>query len=264
MFPFRIQFGLSGRHADGCPAFPRHYQVVSLNDRKAIVRGAVRRPEARRAVKRLLPSPGPRRFPLGLPRGITMMVDFDFQSRAFLGLYEVELSRHLRRLCTPGTRSFDVGAQFGYDTLILAKLSGERVACFEPDPACLETMTANVALNPELRSLITTVPSWVGTGVDGTLALDDYASSQAGFVPDLIKIDVEGAETHVLEGARGLLIDRLPHILLEVHSRDLERWCGAMLVEHGYHPTIVNQRRVLRDHRPISHNRWLIAEGRTS
>jgi len=213
-------------------------------------------------IKRVLPSPGPRRFPVGIARGITMHVDFGLQTRAFLGLYEIELNRHLRRLCTPGTRSFDVGAQFGYDALILAKLGGERVASFEADPACLETMAANFALNPYREPLITSVVGFVGTGAGDTLSLDDYARSREGFVPDFLKIDVDAAEADVLEGARGLLADRRPHLLVEVHSEELERHCGRLLVESGYRPTIVNQREILRDYRPIPHNRWLVATGR--
>jgi len=190
-----------------------------------------------------------------------MIIDFDVHTRTFLGLYEIELSRHLRRLCPPGTRSFDVGAQVGYDALILAKLGRGRVVSFEPDPACLAKMTANFALNPDLGHLITTVAAFVGAG-EGTLSLDRYAGSAEGFVPDFVKIDVDGEEAQVLEGASGLLAARRPHLLVEVHSEELERRCGAMLVAHGYRPTIVNQRRVLRDHRPIPHNRWLVAEGR--
>jgi hypothetical protein len=191
-----------------------------------------------------------------------MDIDFGVQTRAYLGLYELELNRHLRHLCPPGTHSFDVGAQFGYDALILAKLGGERVASFEADPACLEAMTANFALNPDLGPLITPIVAVVGTGAEETLSLDDYAGSAEGFVPDFLKIDVDTAEADVLEGASGLLADRRPDVLVEVHSEELERRCGGLLMARGYRPTIVNQRQVLRDYRPIAHNRWLVAAGR--
>jgi hypothetical protein len=222
----------------------------------------------RRTLKRALPPPGPRRMPLGVSRGITMHVDFASQTRAFLGLYELELGRHLRRLCPLGSRAFDVGGQFGYDALVLAKLGGAAVASFEADAGCVATMRENFALNPLLGSLITPVTAWVGNGDDGTLALDDFAHSPQGFVPDVIKIDVDTehsadmAEGRVLEGASELLAQRRPSLLVEVHSLELEQRCGALLVAHGYRPTIVSQRRVLRDHRPIAHNRWLVAEGR--
>lgn len=219
-------------------------------------------------LKRALPPPGPRRMPLGVGRGITMHVDFAQQTRAFLGLYELELNRHLRRLCPLGARAFDVGGQYGYDALVLAKLGGTEVASFEADPVCLNSMGQNFALNPDLAPLLTAIAARVGTGEDGTLALDDFAYSEDGFIPDVIKIDVDTedsadmAEARVLQGAARLLRERRPNLLVEVHSEELEQRCGALLVAHGYRPTIVSQRRVLKDHRPIAHNRWLVAGGR--
>lgn len=216
----------------------------------------------RELLKRALPAPGPRRMPFGLGHGITMHVDFAIQTRAFLGLYELELHRHLVRLCPPGARAFDVGGQYGYDALVLARLGGAPVASFEADPDCVAAMRANFALNPAHAPLITPVQAWVGTGAGGTLALDDFARSPAGFVPDVMKIDVDTAELDVLEGARELLSVRRPNLVVEVHSEELERRCGALLVEHGYRCTVVSQRRVLPDYRPIPHNRWLVARGR--
>jgi hypothetical protein len=210
----------------------------------------------------VLPRPGPRRMPLGLGHGITMNVDFSLQTRSFLGLYELELNRHLRRLCPPGSRAFDVGAQYGYDALVLARLGGTLVASFEADAGCVTQMRANFALNPSLEVLITPVTACVGSGEGGTLALDDFARSPDGFVPDVIKIDVDTAELDVLEGARELLRVRRPNLVVEVHSEELERRCGMLLAAHGYRCTIVSQRRVLPDYRPIPHNRWLVAQGR--
>lgn len=229
----------------------------------AAVRAACARttPTVRYAIKGALPSPAPRRIHVGLARGVTMNIDFRFQTRAYCGLYELELNRHFRELCTPGTCAFDVGAQSGYDALILAKLGGGPVASFEADPGCLQAMTQNFALNPALAPAITPVIAFIGTGADGTLSLDSYAGSASGFLPDFVKIDVDTAEVDVLEGARALLKDQRPHMLVEVHSEDLERRCGALLAEYGYKPTIVNQRRVLRDYRPTAHNRWLVAAG---
>jgi len=73
------------------------------------------------------------------------------------------------------------------------------------------------------------------TAVDaGLLSLDDLAADT--FVPDFVKIDIEGGELDALRGARAIL-------------RDL-----------GYRVDVVDQRRFLRDHRPMPHNRWIVAE----
>jgi hypothetical protein len=41
-------------------------------------------------------------------------------ARVYLGLYEIELNRWVRRLVTPGSNVFDVGAQFGLFALMCA------------------------------------------------------------------------------------------------------------------------------------------------
>ncbi len=90
----------------------------------------------KQAVKRVvLPSPGPRRLPVGIARGVRMRIDFATQTRTYLGLYEIELNRHLRRALRGGMTAFDVGAQHGYDSLVIAKHTRSPVAAFECEPA---------------------------------------------------------------------------------------------------------------------------------
>lgn len=217
---------------------------------------------AKQAIKRcLLPAAGPRRLPFGVARGIRMQIDFQVQTRTYLGLYEIELNRHLRRMLTPGVRAFDIGAQHGYDALVIAKHTGSPVAAFECDHACVLGMRASFGLNPGLGSLVTPVEALVGDR-PGELGIDEYAFVD-GFVPDFLKIDIEGGELSALRSAHRLLAERGPCIVLEVHSARLEHACGRLLVEHGYRPTIVHQRRVWPDHRPTQAvNRWLVAPGR--
>lgn len=61
----------------------------------------------------------------------------------------------------------------------------------------------------------------------------------------------------LLRSSRG----RHPHLIVAVHSAELQRDCGQWLVQRGYRPRIVSQRRFLPDHRATVHNRWLIAVG---
>jgi hypothetical protein len=212
-----------------------------------------------RAKRLLLPDPGPRRVPLGLARGIRMQIDFASQTRTYLGLYEIELSRFLRSVLAPGLRTFDVGVQHGYDSLLVAKHTHAAVAAFEGDPACLPGMRRNFALNPELAELIQPIQAMVGDQT-GQTGLDDWAYGD-GFIPDFIKLDIDGGELGALRSATRLLRERRPALLVEVHSLELERECGRLLVDHGYRPVIVHQRRLLPDRRPIGHNRWLVAGG---
>jgi len=209
-------------------------------------------------IKRIvLPAPGPRRLPLGIGRGVRMRIDFQHQTRTYLGLYEIELNRHLRRILRPGVTAFDVGAQHGYDSLVIAKHTRASVAAFECDAACMAGMAESVALNPALASLIRPVQAMVGDE-PGQLGLDEWAYS-GGFTPDFIKLDIDGGEAAALRSAQRILGERHPALIVEVHSSELERDCGKILVGHGYRPIIVSQRKIAPDYRPIAHNRWLVA-----
>lgn len=210
-----------------------------------------------RTKKALLPEPGPRTVCFGIGRGVRMNFDFAFQTRTFLGLYEIELSKFLRKVLRPGATAFDVGGQYGYDSLVIANRTQARVATFECDGQCVEEMKRNFALNPDLTPIIQPVEATVGDA-QGQLGLDDWAYND-GFVPDFVKVDIDGGELGALRSAERLLTTRRPAILIETHSLALECGCGELLVRHGYRPVIVNQRGIWPDLRPLAHNRWLIA-----
>jgi hypothetical protein len=59
--------------------------------------------------------------------------------------------------------------------------------------------------------------------------------------PDVIKIDVEGGELLVLQGARKLLADRRPVLLIEVHHICLMLHIEKLLLELGYSARILDE-----------------------
>ena len=199
-----------------------------------------------------------RRLPIGIGRGLVMHIDFAHETRIYLGLYERELNRHIASICKRGVKSFDVGGQHGYDALLFAKLTRAQVASFEADARACERMSETFALNPKLKPLVRTVHAFVGDA-PGEVRLDDFAASPGGFVPDLVKLDIEGGEVAALRSASALLRRHRPRLIVEVHSQEAEAECGDLLLSHGYRPTVVSQRRRFQEHRPIEHNRWLIA-----
>lgn len=203
-----------------------------------------------------------RRLPLGLARGLWMGIDFQRgETRLFLGLYEMELNAHLRRLVKPGHRCFDVGGQYGYDALVLARLSQNTVVSVECDTALAAEMRENFSANPALPA-VTVVPQFVGPPLGSGVTIDELAEQH--FVPDFIKMDIEGGEADALVGASAVLAQR-PALLIEVHGADIEWRCLEILRGAGYPPPrVVEPRAFLREHRPISHNRWLIFEGQES
>src|SRR5262249_31028233 len=108
----------------------------------------------KQAIKRIvLPAPGPRRLPVGIGRDVRMRIDFHHQTRMYLGLCEIELNRHLRYILRPGVTAFDVGAQHGYYSLVIAMHTRTSVAAFECDAASVAEMTENFTLNPNLAPL---------------------------------------------------------------------------------------------------------------
>lgn len=200
---------------------------------------------------------------LGLGRGLRIDTDLRHHKRLLLGLYELELDRWLRRLCRPGYTSFDVGGQLGYDALVLAKRTNGRVVTFECDATWSTSIRRAIAANPGLGSRIDLVEATVTDrdgDMPGLMTLDAH-SAEIGWDPDIVKLDVEGSELRVLAGAARMIERRHPHLIVEAHSAELERACGTWLVQRGYLPRIVSQRRCFPDHRPTIHNRWLVAVG---
>lgn len=157
--------------------------------------------------------------------------------------YEPEVWRPFMQEVQPGDVVADVGANIGLYSVALAKRVGERgrVHAFEPDPQNLQLLQRLIDLN-RVNSNITVVPCAVGDR-DGTISFTggrqseshvELASSETGqqvqcvtlnmlFAQtqlNLLKIDVEGFEEHVLRGACDLLRDpeRAPRtIFIEVH-----------------------------------------------
>jgi FkbM family methyltransferase len=72
-----------------------------------------------------------------------------------------------------------------------------------------------------------------------TVSLDEFFGD-AGTVPDLIKIDVEGAELEVLRGAREIIAQHHPAVFVEVHPKLLGDFGSSVdqvysfLRKHGY------------------------------
>lgn len=146
--------------------------------------------------------------------------------------FEREDRNAFRKLVKPGDVVFDIGANIGYHLSLFASLVGESgmVYGFEPQPVLLPNLrlTAGGIANAKLiecalsdreGELILHAPEHgyhmlaaiADPGVKSTeircqsATLDRLWSEQQIPLPDFIKIDVEGAETLVLRGAKELL-----------------------------------------------------------
>lgn len=220
----------------------------------------------RQLLRRLVePAPGTtRRIPIGPASGITFGAEPSATASAdmWLGLMESEIAPYVRRfsreLRVDAAREIivDVGANAGYYSLVFAKRCQSLVIAYEPDPAARERLVGNLARNPQLAPWIDVRDSAVAADGPGSVTLDgDLAKARVG----LLKVDVDGSEVSVLAGARRLLTDSHPHVIVETHSVELEHSCAQLLIGAGYAPRVITQRRLLPQNRPIEHNRWLVA-----
>lgn len=186
----------------------------------------------------------------------------------FTGQYEPQETAVLRALLGPGSTFVDVGAHWGYFSLLAAGLIGPsgRAIAIEADPRIHDTLAANLALNQvpwvtahhvaiaagpgtvELLGYSDTQENWglsriAGAGAEGastrfqvpTKALDDLLDELGVRTADLVKMDIEGAEGFALQGMeRGMKDGRYRRLLLELHPAELRG--------HGTDPLALLQR----------------------
>lgn len=173
----------------------------------------------------------------------------------FQGVSEPELSTFLKRYLKPGMVFVDIGAHLGEYTILAADLVGAsgKIHAFEACGEIFKVLNRNIELNgfnnveanpwavwsedghcefeklPEssisaLRPDQTALLGGEMTQVN-TVTLDSYFQSCGGGAPSLIKIDVEGAELHVLNGARSLLTSsQPPDLIVEYGPRNTARF----------------------------------------
>ncbi|HEY3350319.1 MAG TPA: FkbM family methyltransferase [Thermoanaerobaculia bacterium] len=169
----------------------------------------------------------------------------------------------------PGQLFFDIGANVGYYTVLGSRLVGQSgsVLAFEPVLRNLSCLHRHLILN-DCRNV-----SVVAAACSNSLALANFSAGsnfatgyleptseleslpdpsrwtlvptvtvdgvavRIGASPDVIKIDVEGAELDVLRGAEAVLKAKHPRIFLSIHSDELRRTCLAFLSGFGYQPS---------------------------
>jgi methyltransferase FkbM-like protein len=205
----------------------------------------------------------PRRVAFGLYRGLIFEIDLRSQTQLYLGLWERETYRWIRQALARCGWAIDVGAGQGELCIRLMRSSvSGPIFVFEPLDSSVAALRKNVALNhyaDDQRLVILTKFAGPKTTND-SVAIDDLPvdALKRGF----LKIDVDGAELAVLEGA-GKTLDRgLVDVLIETHSAALEQQCLTFLAGHGYASKVIPNawwRAIVPEQRPIEHNRWLWA-----
>lgn len=163
------------------------------------------------------------------------------------------------QIVKPGDTVVEVGANIGAHTVHLARLVGPKgqVVAYEPQRIIFQLLCANLALN-ELNNVhtyraavgaapgVVTLPP-IDYGAEGNFGGVSMSTGTVGepvpvFSLDrlevsslrLLKIDVEGMETGVIEGARQLIRRHHPILYVENDRRERSARLIALLGELGY------------------------------
>jgi FkbM family methyltransferase len=207
-------------------------------------------------LRRLLGAAAPRDPQLievcgGPLRGARMYVDLSCEKYYWLGTHEEAVQQALIGQLAPGAVAYDIGAHAGFFSLLMSRHAGAdgRVIAFEPHAANVARLRANITADGAAN-----VEVWPAalSDVCGEARFLPHASSLEGMidddrehpdardsraltervrvttidaavaagapVPDLMKIDVEGAEGGVIRGGRQTIALHAPVIIMEVHS----------------------------------------------
>jgi FkbM family methyltransferase len=196
----------------------------------------------------------------GPAQGIRLVVLPRREKYYWTGAYERELQDALVRLLRPGMAVWDVGAHIGFFSLLAARLVGREgvVHAFEPMSANRARLEAGLALNAGAGVVVhdravsatpgraelhahehTTMWSLLETGRQGqpveVVTLDQLAGELGA--PQLVKIDVEGAEVDVLRGGERLLGgEARPALLVEFTDERALAAAHELLPEYGFEP----------------------------
>jgi FkbM family methyltransferase len=192
----------------------------------------------------------------------------------YYSIFERRDALRLSRIVKPGHTIIDAGANIGYYSLLFAKwLKGSgSVHAFEPFPSTAQSFLRNLQLNPGLERTVRlhqiALSDQSGTvsmdvpdaancgcnyiamnspGVIRTMKLDEFVAEHGINRLDLLKIDIEGAEVSLLQGAELTLKRLRPVIMIEINPSALRRFgqtaadIVTILGSHRYRLTLTTR-----------------------
>lgn len=194
-------------------------------------------------------------------RGTRLELDVASEKALWSGTHELPVQEALSRVAATDQVAWDVGAHVGFFTLLLARRCASVLA-LEPYPPNADRLRRHVDLNDAPVEVLQcavagrpgTVELQVGpssgthklTEVDGprwrdaapgerlqveAVTLDGLLEGHAA--PDLVKLDVEGAELEVLRAAPRVL-RHAATLVVETHSAELRRGVADLLADAGF------------------------------
>lgn len=221
----------------------------------------------KRLVRRhLFPDGAVRRIISGPLRGFRYRVSPITGMETWYSGHERDMQRAMAAYVRTGDTVLDVGANWGGHSLLLSRLVGPggRVIACEPSPCvAAETrwhLSANEVQNVTLLELALADQPGTATFDTQTLSTTGKLVDQPGqaaassvtvqvqtldqLVADLplpalnfVKVDVEGAESKVLLGARHTLEKLRPRLIVELHNPEQDVAVARILLNHHYRLT---------------------------
>lgn len=193
---------------------------------------------------------------MGPLRGTKLRYTSLIKGRVYLKSYEPDKQRAFDLFLKPGSTFFDIGANVGlHSYYVTRKHPDVRVFSFEPLPSNAEYIRETLKINQfsNIEVIEKAMSSRNGEAFFNmsdnnskgmlsqatteltvkTISLDNYVIENKNY-PDLIKIDVEGAESIVLEGARKLMQERPPIFIIELHSPEQDLKVSGLLTASNY------------------------------
>lgn len=182
----------------------------------------------------------------------------------WLGSYEAPKMRAFGKAIRPGDVVYDIGANAGIYTLAASRLAQPEggVVAIEPLPRNIALLRRHLKLN-SCRN-VTVLPialsdengealfddscnasmghlSPAGRLVVTVSKLDDAIKDHCLPLPQVVKMDVEGAEAKVLCGAERVIREAKPTIFLATHSDEVKKQCLDWLRGYGYSIEVLGQ-----------------------
>lgn len=200
----------------------------------------------------------------GPAAGLCVEITLPTDKAIWAGIFEPEFSAALRSGVRRGDICYDIGGYRGYMSGIMALAGAAQVVTCEPLPDNVAALQRLAKLNPMLplrieqvaigasdgdvqfgimpdRSMgkLATSTFQVGSEIKTSMVvklqrLDTLVFDDGLPRPDVVKIDVEGAELDVLNGAKRTLAESRARVFLEAHSKTLDEECRQLLADLDY------------------------------
>lgn len=187
----------------------------------------------------------------GPNKGMKWIVGSGATHRYWLGSYEIEKQILIEKFTREGYVAYDIGANVGFFSLLFSRLVGKTgiVYAFEPDPKNCYYLRKNLEINKITNVKILSLALYSVEGYETFFSPTSHSAHIGGSgdfivrvdtvdnlierglvrIPDVVKIDAEGAELEILKGMDKTLKKSKPIIFISVHN-----FSGADLGEKIY------------------------------